>query len=95
MLPGVQKGTWGSEMRPWIKAFYRRVWETVQAAGVDYLVEDMNEGDALGWDDNFMVDWLTWSNAALWRPWPKPNSSLLMNRKNQGKGPDWEIWLPV
>ena len=65
MLPGIQNGTWGEQMKPWIAAFYRQVWEVVKASGVDYLVEDMNEGDALGWDDAFMVAWFKWSNATL------------------------------
>jgi hypothetical protein len=65
MLPGIQNGVWGEQMRPWFAAFYRNVWDAVRASGVDYLIEDMNEGDALGWDDAFMLSWFTWSNATM------------------------------
>jgi len=65
MLPGIENGTWGEQMKPWIAAFYQQVWGVVQASGVGYLVEDMNEGDALGWGDAFMVEWFKWSNATL------------------------------
>lgn len=65
MLPGIQNGTWGEQMKPWIAAFYQAVIVQVKESGVDYLVEDMNEGDALGWDDAFMLAWFTWSNTTL------------------------------
>jgi hypothetical protein len=65
MLPGIQNGTWGEQMKPWIAAFYGSVFEQVTASGVDYILEDMNEGDALGWDDAFMLAWFTWSNQML------------------------------
>jgi hypothetical protein len=65
MLPGIQNGTWGEQMKPWIAAFYRKVWDAIRESGVQYLIEDMNEGDALGWDDAFMLSWFNWSNAEL------------------------------
>lgn len=65
MLPGIQNGVWGEQMKPWIAAFYRQVWDVVRASGVEYLIEDMNEGDALGWDDTFMLSWFQWSNATM------------------------------
>lgn len=65
MLPGIQNGVWGEQMKPWFLAFYKQVWNTMQSIGCDYLIEDMNEGDALGWDDAFMLSWFTWSNLAL------------------------------
>lgn len=65
MLPGIQNGTWGEQMKPWIAAFYQAVIVQVKESGVDFLIEDMNEGDALGWDDAFMLAWFTWSNQTL------------------------------
>jgi hypothetical protein len=65
MLPGIQNGVWGEQMKPWIAAFYRQVWDAVKASGVEFLIEDQNEGDALGWDDAFMLSWFQWSNATM------------------------------
>jgi hypothetical protein len=65
MLPGVQNGTWGEQMKPWIAAFYKRVIEAAKASGVRFMVEDMNEGWALGWPDAFVKDWFTWSNTTI------------------------------
>jgi len=65
MLPGIQNGTWGEQMKPWIALYYQAVIVQVKESRVDYLIEDMNEGDALGWDDAFMLAWFTWSNQTL------------------------------
>lgn len=65
MVPSVTGGTWGPQMRPWIADFYANVMALVFASGVDFIIEDMNEGDAMGWDDAFMLDWFTWSNQTL------------------------------
>jgi hypothetical protein len=66
MLPGVQDGCWGPQMRPWVGRFYQQVWEKlILKTGVDFLIEDMNEGDALDMSDSFMLDWFKWSNGFL------------------------------
>lgn len=65
MLPGITDGTWGPQMREWVGKFYRQVWDVIKSVGCEFIIEDQNEGDALGWDDAFMVEWFKWSNATL------------------------------
>jgi hypothetical protein len=65
MLPGITDGTWGETMKPWISAFYKAVIDKAKESGCRFMIEDMNEGWCLGWDDAFVKAWFTWSNGVI------------------------------
>lgn len=89
MLPGIHDGTWGEEMKKWFANFYKQVLVEVFESAADYHIEDMNEGDCLGWDNAFMADWFKWSNRTLL------NLAVPKNRIITSVGRNMDIIAPL
>lgn len=71
MMPGVQNGTWGEQMKPWIAAWYSTLIGVLKDIGVKFIIEDMNEGWAISQSEDFVLAWFKWSNAELRKLVPK------------------------
>ena len=52
-------------MKPYHAALINRVVAEAKASGVDYLIEPMNEYDALDWPDADMIAWHEWATDTI------------------------------
>jgi hypothetical protein len=55
-------GVWGMAMRPYHAALIGRTIEAARSvAGLEWIIEPMNEYDAMDWDDAVMIGWHRWA----------------------------------
>ncbi len=63
--PTTPGGVWGDPMKQYHRMLYVRTMESVFTTGVNYILEVMNEYDAIDWPDDYMVAWHDWAVGEL------------------------------
>jgi hypothetical protein len=63
--PSTPGGIWGEATRPYHASLYAKIIEAINGVGVDYLIEDFNEGWIVDGDEAQVSAWYSWSRNAL------------------------------
>ena len=69
--PPTPGGVWGEAMKKYRIDLYKRLIKEARQIGVDFTFEVMNEYDAKGWDDEFMIEWHKWATEKVRKIYPK------------------------